>query len=487
MRTHVAVDIGTSGGKVFAGTVGETIRVHEVHRFESNRIERSGELVWDVDHLITETLTGLQRAETAHGPLSTVGIDSTAEMFGLVNEGEIVRAPVHTTSVHTDSGAEPISREEMFFTTGHARLPTGYSQLYREHPSLVESADWLGLLPALVAQGLGSKPHGEVTYAISAGLGNTRTCRWSTEILHEAGLPVKVLPEMVPIGATVGTVSADVGRSLDSTPEIVAVPGHDTSAAVASIPFQDETRAFLATGSWFIVGFEVDDPILSREAFNASAENMGGVRGTARFVRNTPGLSLLEHCRRRWGENDDPGGYRSLLAAAREAPAFGPVIDPASEMFLHAHYQGETIPVLKEFCRETGQEPPYGKGEIVRCILESLAASSAVLLDQLSTLANYHPETLHLVGGGTRNPLLCRMIASATGTTVYVGPTEASALGSLLVQAKSTAEIPTLNHGRTLVGESIDSTYFDPENPAQWRETLSLLRELKRRDGPVSE
>jgi rhamnulokinase len=479
MATHIAVDIGTSSGTIVAGTVDETIHTEEVHRFDTRRIQQDNHIVWDVDHLVRETTIGLIRAEAEYGQLSTIGIDATAEMFGLVADGEVIRAPIHTTSVHTDSSVKSLTSERMFFEAGHTRLPTSYDRLCRRSPSLVEQADWLGLLPALVAAGLGARPHGEVTYAISTGLGNTCTRRWAQKLLQEAGLPTNIFPELTPVGSTVGTVSLEGDQSLNNTPDIVVVPGHDTSAAVASIPFQDEASAFLATGSWFITGFEVEKPLISRAAYDAAAENVGGIDGTARFVRNTPGLSLLEHCRNHWTAEGQPIPYDQLLTVARDAPSFGPLIDPGADLFLESHFEGDTVRAIHDFCHQTEQSPPDGQGEIVRCLLESLAASSAVLLERLGSIADRQPETLYLVGGGARNPLLCHLVASATNTTICVGPTEATALGSLLVQFRSSGEIQSLERGRTLVDRTIDPTYIEPRNHTQWCDALDLMRDFK--------
>lgn len=475
MTRHVAIDIGTSGGKMFLGAVnGGELLVREVHRFESGQFADVDVGSWNIDFLVDEIVSGLATVENDFGHIDSIGIDTTAGVFGFLKSGELLGNPIHRRGSIPDH----VSPEEAFFETGHQRLPGAYYSLYRENPELVDRADKLLLLPGLLAYRLGGEPCGELTYAISAGMGNARTRTWAVDLMESFGLPVNLLPEMVPIGSRIGTVDSSLSQDLESSPEIVVVPGHDTSCAVAAIPFEGESRTFISTGSWFIPGLEVDEPIVNQGAFEIPAENVGGVEGTARFVRNIPGFSLLEHCRVAWREAGGTYEYDELLGAVAETPAFGPLIDTGDELFIEGHEEGGIEDRIETFCQETGQEPPRGEGAVARCLLESLAAESAVIIDQLLTVAESDADRLHVVGGGVRNAPLCEMIASASGLPIEGGPIEATAIGNVLVQLQSYDEIDSICEGRQLVREATEFERYEPREPDRWTDTLSRMRAL---------
>lgn len=475
MTRHVAIDIGTSGGKMFLGAVNEgELLVREVHRFESGQFADGDVGSWNIDFLVNEIVSGLATVEDDFGHIDSIGIDTTAGVFGFLKGGELLGDPIHRRGSIPDH----VSPEEAFFNTGHQRLPGAYYSLYRENPELVDRADTMLLLPGLLAYRLGGEPSGELTYAISAGMGNARTRTWAVDLLESFGLPVNLLPEMVPIGSRIGTVDSSLSQDLESSPEIVVVPGHDTSCAVAAIPFEGESRTFISTGSWFIPGLEVDEPVVNQKAFEIPAENVGGVEGTARFVRNIPGFSLLEHCRVAWREAGRTYEYDELLGAVAETPAFGPLIDTGDELFIEGHEEGGIEDRIETFCQETGQEAPRGEGAVARCLLESLAAESAVIIDQLLTVAESDADRLHLVGGGVRNATLCEMIASASDLPIEGGPIEATAIGNVLVQLQSYDKIDSISEGRRLVREATEFERYEPREPDRWGDSLSQMRAL---------
>lgn len=478
MTNHVAVDVGSSSGAVFLGTVAsDALRVEEVHRFDSGLLSDGEARVWDLDHLLGEIGAGLERAAERAGRLDSVGIDATAGGFGFVADGAPIRDPAREGS----AVPEGISERELFFETGHRRLPSAYYYLARERPQVIERADALLLLPQLLAHQLGAGPHGELTYAVSAGLGNTLAGSWSTGVLDAFDLPTDVLPPMRSLGSDVGALaprpSADLSLDLDGDPRIRVVAGHDTSSAVAAVPFADASKAFLATGSWFIPGFERAEAVVTDSAFEASAENLGGVDGTVRFVRNLPGFSLLERFRERWRERGRLYAYDRLREAARAAPARRTLVATTDGRLRRAHAAGGVGDALCEYCEATDQPVPEGEGEITRCLLESLAVESAVVLARLGAVAGEDPDRLHLVGGGARNPLLCRFVADATGLPVRAGPAEATAVGNLLVQAAGAGTLDVAA-GRNLLADQLPADRYEPRDPGAWddaRERMAAL------------
>jgi rhamnulokinase len=472
--THVAVDVGSSSAAVVVGTVGsDRLDVREIHRFDSGLLDDPDRRVWKLDHLIGEIATGLERAATGRR-LDSVGVDATAGGFGFLADGEPLRDPVREGSAVPGD----VSAREAFFETGHRRLPSSYYYTYREQPDLVERADTLLLLPELIAHRLGAEPAGELTYAVSAGLGNIRTGTWATGLLEAFGLPTDLLAPMAPSGADLGGVDPRPGTGVDldfdSDPRLRAVAGHDTSSAVAAIPFGEGDRAFLATGSWFIPGFEREAPVVTDAALDASAENLGGVADTVRFVRNLPGFSLLERFRRQWEETGGVFEYDALLEAARGAEPLRTLVATTDGRLRNA---GDLREALADYCATTGQPVPRGEGAVTRCLLESLAAESAVVLDRLGAVVDASPDELRLVGGGARNPLLCRFVAGATGLPVVAGPVEATAVGNVLVQAGGAGSIDSIEAGRERVRRSFDFDRYEP-GPEEWTDARERVAAL---------
>lgn len=472
---HVAIDVGSSSAAVVLGTVGpDGLAVREVHRFDSGLLDDDDRRVWRLDHLLGEIATGLDRAAARAGPIDSVGVDATAGGFGFLADGRPLGDPAREGTAVPDG----VSARDAFFETGHRRLPSAYYYTRRERPDLVDRADTLLLVPQLVAHRLGADPAGELTYAVSAGLGNTRTRSWATGLLESFGLRTDLLPPMAPLGSDLGRVAPrpDTGLDLelDGDPRLRVVAGHDTSSAVAAIPFGEGERAFLATGSWFIPGFERDAPVVDDAAFAANAENLGGVDGTTRFVRNLPGFSLLERFRRRWRSSGGRHEYDELLAAAREAEPFRTLV-ATTDGRLRPPHDGGVRAGLAAYCEATDQPVPGDEGAVTRCLLESLAVESAVVLDRLGDVAGASPDGLRLVGGGVRNPLLCRFVADATGLPVRAGPAEATAVGNVLVQARGSGSLESVEAGRALVRRHCEFDRYDPETPEAWTDARARM------------
>ena len=476
---HVGVDIGSSSATVGLGVVDETgVSLTEVHRFDSRLISDEGPRTWDLSYLVGEILEGLARAEAEVAHIESVGIDATAGAFGFLANGRPVRDPVQAGGMSPPN----ISRRDLYFTTGHTRLPTSLYHTYTHERAVVEQADTLVLAPQLLGYLLGGAPVGEFTYAVSAGMGNMRTRDWAIEVFERFGLPTGILPPMRSVGAVTGTVEPrewiEGIPSVSGTPNIRIVPGHDTSAAVAAIPFRDEAAAFLATGSWFIPGYECQEPIVTAEAYAARAENVGGIEGTARFVRNLPGFSLFERLRAQWQAVGGLFEYEELVAAAQTAPAFQSLISTTDDPLAHEAGSSDPMEGLATYFERTGQPVLDSEGEITRALFESLALESAIMLDRLGRAANRSPSELRLVGGGARNALLCDFVANATGVPVITGPVEATMLGNILSQAIGAGTIPDVAAARDLVRHSVTFETHSPTAAPEWLEPRERMARL---------
>ena len=470
--THVAVDIGTSSATVTCGTIGQdALDVSVVHRFDSRLLDDDNRREWELPYLLAEIRHGLAAVTDVTTDVESVGIDGTAAGFGLLADGEPLGNPMRWGTARP----EEVSARDAFERLGHWRLPVTYYYLTRERPELVEQADTLLLAPQLLGYLLGGDPVGEVTYAISAGLGNARTTSWATDLLGEWGLRTDILPDMADHGTAAGRLDE---HPFDRAPAVRTVAGHDTSSAVAAIPFGRGDRAFLATGSWFIPGLELAEPVIAPAAFDAGAENVGGVAGTSRFVRNLKGFSILERWRRERMAAGADVEYDTLLAGAERASPLETIVATTDNRLQAGGESRSVAEGITAIARETDQRIPGSDGAVARCLFESLAVESAVVLERLCELADAAPDELYLVGGGAHNGLLCQFVADATGLPVHAGAPDATALGNLLVQAVGATTLASIAEGRALVDEHVPFTTYHPTDPAAWADAAALMRSL---------
>jgi rhamnulokinase len=423
--TFAAVDIGASGGRVMRGTVDADgpIRLEAVHRFANGVAERDGHLRWDIRNLHTEVLVGLARIPDA----TSIGIDTWAVDYGLLDDdGTLLADPVAYRDDRTAPviGAvhDRVPPEELYATNGLQFLP--FNTLYQlAADDLVDRAAHAVLLPDLLAHWLTGELRTELTNASTTGLLDVRTQQWSGDLLDRLGLPHDLLP---PIEAP-GEVR---GATANGTP-VVTVGSHDTASAVVGVPATTDRFAYIASGTWSLVGLELAAPVLTEDARTADFTNEVGVDGRTRFLRNVGGLWLLQECLREWHRGD----LDELLVVAGELPPGGPIIDVDHPAFIAPG--GMQARIVAHAGR------PLDQPATVRCILDSLAAGYARTLAQAAALAGRTIDVVHVVGGGSQNRLLCQLTADATGLPVLAGPVEATALGNVLVQARAAGCLPT--------------------------------------------
>ncbi|TCM49407.1 rhamnulokinase family protein [Kribbella sp. VKM Ac-2568] len=470
-----AVDLGASSGRVMLGRVGpDELELTEVHRFWNGPVRLGNTLHWDVLHLYRETLVGLRKAAAvaggAGGGLDGLGIDSWAVDYGLLDgAGRLLGNPAHYRDARTNGVMErvlqTIPADELYAVTGLQQLPfnTIY-QLVAEGD--LDRAETLLMIPDLLAYWLTGKLGGEATNASTTQLYDVRAHEWSETLAARAGVPVRLLPDLREAGDVIGpllpAVAEDAG--LDPATPVIAVGSHDTASSVVAVPAAEGERfAYISSGTWSLAGLELDEPILSDEAQQANFTNEGGVDGRIRFLKNVMGLWILQECLRVWGTDDLPG----LLGEAAAASAYAVLIDPDDPSFLAP---GNMPARIAEFCAKSGQEPPPSKAATVRCILESLALAYRRTLRLAQTVADREIDVVHVIGGGSRNELLCQLTADACGLPVLAGPVEASALGNVLVQARALgAPLPDLTAMRALVRATHELRRYEPQGkPADW-------------------
>lgn len=484
---HLAVDLGASKGKVFYGDVeGSGLGVEEVHRFDNWPTKEGGRYYWDVERLCDEIIEGMKKAESKFDELDSIGIDTWGVDFGLVKGEELIKKPYSYRDPKLTSTLnellEEVSKKEVFMATGisHWNVPNTLWQchyLRNREPKLLESADKLVMMPQLLSWMLGSKIFGEVTDASTSQFLDPTSRDWAQDFLKKLDLPTEKLPELKNPGTKIGELEKSIAMEVESRPDIVLPASHDTASAVAGIPLEGGNRAFLSAGSWLIVGIELDEPVLTEEAFEIEASNELGVGGTTRFLKNVTGFFLLEECRREWKEEGKQCGYSEIVEKASSAEPFASLIDPDDDSFT---IEGKITEKIADYCRETDQKVPDSIGKFARCIFESLALKTSITLEDLMEVADESADKLHLGGGAVRNEYFCQMLSSAVQMPVHAGPVEAAAVGNILTQAKAYSEIGGIEEGRQLVRESLKIRKYEPEEREQWTEAKSRLKELIR-------
>lgn len=453
MSTHVAVDIGASSGRVMLGAATpDQLELTEVHRFPNGGVpvpdDGDGSLRWDVVGLWREVLAGLARA--ARHPqvdaVRTVGVDTWAVDYGLLApDGSLLAAPYCYRDARTGGIAERLAEslpaQAMYERNGLQHLPftTVYQLVAEAGGPLLACADQLLLLPDLFGYWLCGERVAEVTNASTTGLADVRTGRWAPDLLELAGVPASLLPPVRPPGTVLGPLRPHVAAETGlAGARVVAVGSHDTASAVVGVPAQDERFAYIACGTWGLVGVELDRPVLAPESRAANFTNERGVDGRVRYLHNVMGLWVLQQCLAEWDASGHEPVLADLLAAAAAVPPGGPVVDIDDPVFLPP---GPMVDRVRRTAETAGAAPPQQPAQVVRCVLESLAAAFAKGVRDAVRLSGHDVDVVHLVGGGARNALLCQLTADACGLPVLAGPVEATALGNVLVQARADGDL----------------------------------------------
>jgi rhamnulokinase len=481
LTTLAAVDLGAQSGRVAVGRlVGDELAVEEVHRFANEPVRAGGTLQWDVLRLYGDVLDGL-RAAARSGQLDSVAVDSWGVDFGLVDDrGNLLRNPVHYRNARRaaefEAVLERVPARELYDRTGIQLMPINtifeLAAMAADGDPALDAASRLLLIPDLMHHWLCDSEVSERTNATTTQCLDVQTGTWADDILERLEIPAQILPDVVPPATVLGAITSEA--ALDGV-TVVASATHDTASAVAAVPLRDERSAYISLGTWSLVGIETREPVMGDAAFHANATNEGGVEGTFRVLRNVTGLWLLHECTRTWEAEGRAYAIDDLIELARASEPRRSLVDPNDRSFADP---GDMPGRIAEYCDRTGQPRPGDDGAVVRCILESLALKHAETVATLGALAGRDLETIHVVGGGARNELLCRWTADAACMTVVAGPAEATLVGNLLVQAMALGEISTLSEGRELVRRSFTPDVYEPSGAGEWLEARERFAAL---------
>jgi rhamnulokinase len=472
---YLAIDLGAESGRaVLADLQSGTLTKKEIHRFSNLPMESRGSLRWDVPRLWFEIRKALNSLEG--GKLAGIGVDSWGVDYALLGEhGQLLENPYHYRDHRTEGVMEEVfrkvPREEIYRVTGIQFMPINtLYQLYAAHrdtPSIVAAAKQLVTIPDLFNYWLTGKIACEFTNATTTQMVDPVQRIWARDLMRRSGLRDDLPAPIVQPGTIMGPLLPNVvsNSSVARTP-VIAPACHDTGSAVAAIRARDGT-AFLSSGTWSLIGTELDAPVLTLEALKLNFTNEGGVNGTTRLLKNVMGLWILQGCRNCWSAQGKNSSYEHLVALATLEPGFAHFVDPDDELFLRPL---DMPGAINQFCFKTHQPTPSTAGAYVRCIFESLAMKYRLTLRNLEEVCGHRIDQVRVVGGGSKNRLLNQITADATGRRVLAGPAEATALGNIAIQILATGEASSLEEVRAMVDRSFPTEIFEPSDTDKWEQ-----------------
>ena len=472
-KPYLAFDFGAESGRaVLAHLQSGILTTREVHRFPNEPVEYGGSLHWDVARLWLEVRKALNGLETQG--LASIGVDAWGVDYALLGErGELMQNPYHYRDSRTQGVMEEVfrkvPREEIYRTTGIQFMPINtLYQLFaaqRDTPTVVATAKQLVTIPDLFHFWLTGNAVCEFTNATTTQMVDPLRRTWAVDLMQRLGLRPELPAQIVEPGSLVGALLPGIAQNsaLLGTP-VIAPACHDTGSAVAAISARDGT-AFLSSGTWSLVGTELDAPVITPEALRLNFTNEGGVNGTTRLLKNVMGLWMLQGCRQCWTAQGHSYDYRDLMKIASREPAFTHLVDPDDDSFLRPP---DMTTAIADFCTKTHQPVPATPGAYVRCIFESLALKYRLVLRSLEQLTKQHIEQIRVIGGGSKNRLLNQFTADAAGRRVLAGPAEATALGNIAMQVLATGGATSLQEVRAVVDRSFPTEVFAPHDTDRW-------------------
>ena len=483
-RRFLALDLGAESGRAILVTLaGGRAGMEEIHRWPNRPVQMAGTLYWDVPFLFAEIIEGLRACAERGITPAGISVDTWGVNYGLLDRnGKLLSNPVHYRDHRTDGIHEytdPImQREEIFERTAYEPWPIAslfqLASLQRDGSPLLDVAETFLNMPDLFHYLLCGEKRSEMSIANTSNLMGT-DCRWSEPIIERFGLPRRMFAELVPPCTVLGPLSPEVQQltGLGEVP-VIATCGHDTSAAVAAVPGEGDNWAFLSSGTWSILGTLTETPITTDRCVEMGFTNEYTIGGWY-LARNISGLWLIQELRRKWDSSGDPWDYERMAAEAAEAQA-APLVDVADESLLAP---SDMEAALLALIQSSGQQPPAGRAELIRGVLESLALEYNYRLDALAELTGRRAEAVYLVGGGIKNRLLCQLTADACGVPVHAGADQCTALGNGLGQALAVGALSSRQEIRQVMRESSEMATYPPRDAEPWADKRNRYTRLQ--------
>jgi rhamnulokinase len=482
-KSYLAFDLGAESGRaILARLDAGTVRIEELHRFANTPLREAGTLRWDVHALWRDMRQGLSLVGDT--PLSSIAVDAWGVDYALLDaRGQLLENPYHyrdarNAAAMTDALAI-VPGEEIYAATGVQLMPINtIYQLFaasRHTPAVVDAARRFVMIPDLFNYWLTGEIVCEYTDASTTQLMNPQTRTWASDLMARLRLPARLTAPIVEPASIIGPILSDVaaGNSTLARTPVIASASHDTASAVAAITARDGT-AFISSGTWSLVGTELDAPVLTPRAMLLNFSNEGGVEGTTRLLKNVMGLWLLQGCRRSWAQRNHTFTYGELMEAAAAEPGFLHLIDPDDLSFANPDDMTEAI---DRFCHKTEQPVPTTPARYARVVFDSLALKYRLVIKDLQSVIERPISRIRVIGGGSQNALLNQLTADATGLPVVAGPVEATALGNVAVQMLATGAAASLADARAIIDRSFPTTVFTPRDVDTWNREATRFQQ----------
>jgi len=486
-KVYLAVDIGASSGRVMAALFdGTKIELKEVHRFVNKMNEINGEYHWDIHNLFSDIKTGLTKAAETYGSsIISIGVDTWGVDYGLLDsEGELIGLPFAYRDPRTNGMEEEtdkrLSLKEVYDTTGiqfmfFNTLFQLLSEVVTDRAEL-KQADRLLFTPDLLNYWLSGVATTEYTIASTSQLLDVETKTWAIDMLTKLGIPTNILGDIIQPGTCIGkTLPAIEEETGLNSVNIIAVGSHDTASAIASVPAETKSHAYLSSGTWSLMGVESDEPFVTEKSFEYGFTNEGGLGGKLRVLKNITGLWLSQECRRNWTVDGKAPSFAELEKEALAATPFQSFIDPDDATFAEPCDMPANI---QAYCERTNQPVPQTRGEIIRTAVESLAFRYKTVFTMLEDMSEAEIKTLHIVGGGTQDRMLNQLTANALNRITIAGPTEATATGNIIAQLMADKQIYSLDEGRNIVRASFKQETYEPADTISYAEAYTRFHEI---------
>ena len=475
-RNFLAFDLGASSGRAILGTISDQkLSLKEIHRFDNQMVEINGSFFWNIFSLFGELKTGLKKCIRDFGiQPESVGVDTWGVDIALLDRnGMIVGLPYAYRDPRTDTAMEEfyqiIPKKELYLMTGIQLMQFNtLFQLYaykRDLSPQLEIAKDILFMPDALSYLFCGIMKNEFSIASTSQFLKPGEQEFEQRLFDAMDFDIDLMQEIVLPGTLLGNILPEIQKETGSAAiPVVAVAGHDTASAIASVPSTGSNWAYISSGTWSLMGIESPHPLISEEIQKLNFTNEGGVEGTTRFLKNIMGLWLLQECKRTWSDTHNYT-WPEMVEMGKNAQPFKCLIDPDAREFLNP---GDMPAAIAAFCVKTNQPVPETHGEIIRAIFESLALKYRLTLDSIRSVSTTPIEKIHIIGGGANNELLCQYAANAMNLPVYAGPTEATAIGNIMMQAKALGVVTTLEAIRQMVFDSFDTKIFLPQNPDSW-------------------
>lgn len=479
MKKYLAIDLGASSGRGILGKIEKNqLILKEMHRFSNDPVETPSGFFWDTLRLLYEIKTAIGKCAKEDG-LDSIGIDTWGVDYGYIDpSGAMLSHSYQYRDLRTvpmiDQVYEKIPYDSLYKITGIESM--AFNTVFqlaadlKNRPWLLSTAEKLLLTPDLLNYFLTGRMAAEYTIASTTAMLNATTKKYDAEVMRILNIPEKLFPDIVMPGNILGSLDVKIDNDTGKTgAAVVNICSHDTASAILAVPAKEKDFLYISSGTWSLMGIESDTPLITPLSQKYSFTNEGGAFGKINVMKNIMGLWLIQESRRQWKREGKEYTFDEMSDAALAAVPFRSLIDPDNSMFSPA---GDIPGRIRKYCAETGQPIPEDMGAIVRCIFESLALRYRWTAEKLEELSGKKYSTINIVGGGTKDALLCRFAADGTGRTVHAGPVEATAIGNILMQAYAAGEVRSCEEMREIVRNSFNMQAYEPDlsQRAQWDE-----------------